>query len=231
VNSENMEAELMHEMAQAVPAVRRDPIGAREASNARLDAATKEGLAETPVPLACRKGCSWCCHFRVDAQPDEVLLIHRYAADKLPASIADGIAARARAAAKRIAAMTSDEHMATNIACAFLVDGACAVYPVRPSRCRAFHSTDEAVCRQSYEHPEADPPLEEGKIADIFDRAQLRVSAAMFALEKAGKDSSTYELQTAYVEALDNPRVYRWLSRGQRVFFKAVRLAGRVPLP
>jgi hypothetical protein len=100
---------------------------------------------------ACFRGCSHCCHQRVDVTALEVFLIVRYlrtATDYQPSQIF--------AAAERHASLSSRQHFLEQCACPFLEgDGACAVYEVRPLACRRVHSLDVEVCRRLA----ADPTL------------------------------------------------------------------------
>lgn len=75
--------------------------------------------------LACRRGCDVCCRVNTDIPvfPLELAGISWFCAERL--------AGAPRAAVRRQCA----EH-ASGAACPFLVEGACAVYPVRPTACR-----------------------------------------------------------------------------------------------
>ncbi len=78
--------------------------------------------------LACRKGCSSCCrtHTTIPIYPMELVGLYWYVAEKLHGPIREVLKAQL--------AETGLENT-----CPFLVDGACAVHPVRPMACRHFN--------------------------------------------------------------------------------------------
>ena len=48
----------------------------------------------------------------------------------------------------------ADEHRRANLACAFLQDGRCSAYAVRPQACAAYHSTSRQHCEHAYANPD-----------------------------------------------------------------------------
>src|SRR5215207_5698523 len=86
------------------------------------------------IPVACRRGCSFCCKVWVDTTPPEVL----YTIKKMPPDQKE----RAREAVLRACAQTSgasfeDRLGKVNPPCPMLADdGACSVYHDRPVACR-----------------------------------------------------------------------------------------------
>lgn len=78
--------------------------------------------------LACAKGCSTCCHTHADipVYPLELIGIYWYATEQLEGS--------ARSALRqRLAGYPADD------GCPFLLEGACAIHPLRPMACRNFN--------------------------------------------------------------------------------------------
>lgn len=78
--------------------------------------------------LACAKGCSTCCHTHADipVYPLELIGIYWYATEQLDDPVREALKAR-------LAAYPQDE------GCPFLLDGACAIHPLRPMACRNFN--------------------------------------------------------------------------------------------
>lgn len=78
--------------------------------------------------LACAKGCSSCCHTHADipVYPLELVGIYWFATEQL-----DG--AEHAALQQRLAAHPADD------GCPFLLEGACAIHPLRPMACRNFN--------------------------------------------------------------------------------------------
>ena len=52
-------------------------------------------------------------------------------------------------------------HATARRACAFLIEGECSAYEVRPSACAAYHSVSKQRCEQSFH----DPSLPSGTVA------------------------------------------------------------------
>lgn len=100
------------------------------------------------VPVACGKGCSFCCKAWVDTTPPEVL----YTVKNLPPEQRQ----MAREAVERACGITAgasfiDRLGKVNPPCPMLAgDGACGVYENRPIACRTLVSTDVARCISTF---------------------------------------------------------------------------------
>ncbi len=82
-------------------------------------------------PAACRRGCGWCCHQKVGAAAIEVLAI-------------------SRALAERPTERRMLEAWQVGQPCAFLKDGACSIYDIRPLKCRSLWHVDVRHCMAKY---------------------------------------------------------------------------------
>ena len=78
--------------------------------------------------------------------PHEAIALFRYLQSRMPAA---GGADRAHACCGSTASSATRPARA----CAFLVDGECAAYEVRPSACAAYHSLSRERCEQSFQDP------------------------------------------------------------------------------
>jgi len=78
--------------------------------------------------LACAKGCAHCCvtHRSIPVYPLELVGITWYATERLTGAVREDLKKALR------------EH-GSGDPCAFLVDGACAIHPLRPMACRQFN--------------------------------------------------------------------------------------------
>jgi len=95
--------------------------------------------------LACRSGCDACCHQHVAVLPVEAVAI----AYRLRLDEAGSATLRARAAetAAAIAGLGAADRRRLAVPCSFLAgDGGCAIYPMRPLRCRGLHSRSALHC-------------------------------------------------------------------------------------
>lgn len=106
---------------------------------------TLEGTmaARQVEPGACRAGCAWCCHLRVEVRfADAAHLARRARADPR-------LEARVRATVARVEHLDPVARLRAAIPCAFLElkTGACSVYEDRPLACRAYRSRDAGWCQ------------------------------------------------------------------------------------
>jgi Fe-S-cluster containining protein len=117
-----------------------------------LDARSAAARAEG-APIACAAGCTFCCHQRVGVFPFEALALHEHLRTQQAPAVAAAVEQRILANARRIDALTADEHRRANLACAFLLDGRCSAYAVRPQACAAYHSTSRPHCEHAFANP------------------------------------------------------------------------------
>ncbi|MGE5517105.1 MAG: YkgJ family cysteine cluster protein [Bacteroidota bacterium] len=171
------------------------------------------GIRTTPAfalatrPAACRKGCGWCCHQRVGAAAIEVLAMARALRDR-PEAVA------------ALAAWTPGGP------CAFLKDGACSVYDVRPLKCRSLWHVDERHCMGKYAHlPAFGPTPSAGFQLEPKMIYEGALKGLALALIRAGRDCPGLELMPALRAVIDRPdaAAKAWAA-GDAVFPDAARL-------
>jgi Fe-S-cluster containining protein len=151
--------------------------------------------------LACQAGCNFCCHLRVNVLPHEAIALFRYLQSRMPAAAA----AQVRTTLRHYA---QGPPLAPR-ACAFLVDGECAAYEVRPSACAAYHSTSRERCEQSFR----DPSVPSGTVAlQGLQAVALALEAGLNAAVRAeGLSNVALELHTAVAALLADPAlIARW---------------------
>jgi Fe-S-cluster containining protein len=183
----------------------------------RLADLQAEVVAEREITLACRRGCAYCCHLRVEIRPhDAFVLAHHIATRFEPGQRARAIA-RIEDNLRRVAPLSPEQHVRAGIPCALLEDGACSVYKARPVTCRKYHSVSVETCRSAFDDTSA--PL----IGEIEDE-QVRLAGNAVALgyakgmEDAGYDAALYELHYALHKALTDPKAERRYRHGKRAF-------------
>ena len=101
-------------------------------------------------PIACAKGCAFCCHVAVTASAPEIFLVAAKIRE-MPEDRQEETLNRVRAADQRTRQMTSRQRGSNKIPCGLLIDGACSVYEARPGACRGFSSTSAEICRRGFE--------------------------------------------------------------------------------
>lgn len=145
-------------------------------------------------PVACHKGCHWCCHQAVYANSYEL----HYLSEKIKLRFsAEQITTWAEAAEAKFAhtsTMDEEEVSTFKSPCPLLENGACSVYDARPMACRIYLSTRLHTCTEFYKHPEnkinypalIDFPLQAGRMMNEGFMAVLKehgIETAEFRLE------------------------------------------------
>jgi Fe-S-cluster containining protein len=158
--------------------------------------------------LACKPGCSWCCHFPVDVRAVEVFAILDFVERELDADAQQRLRAEVSVNANALSGMSELQRMQRNHKCAFLQSDRCSIYQARPQTCRNYHATDVAGCELSFREPDnldIDPefaPL-------VYQSGGAHVDAFASALRDKGLDTAAYELNAALSAALQNPQEAR----------------------
>ena len=106
----------------------------------RLDSIIAKSIDESATPLACKKGCSYCCYYKVEAKPVEIFEIVRFAKSKFQPLEIHEILKQAKENVEEAKELSYEQHMATNQKFPFLIGSSCSVYEVRPAKCRNFHA-------------------------------------------------------------------------------------------
>jgi Fe-S-cluster containining protein len=178
------------------------PLRALASSQPRHDA--RIASAPDVGTLACRAGCSWCCHFTVDVRPAEVFRILDVVEQSFAAEDKARLYAEVRANSAVLQGLSEDERMTRNLKCPFLNEGRCTIYAARPQSCRNYHATDVAGCEQSYEDPgnlDIDPDF----APYVYQAGAAHVEAFSTAMGDSGYDVNAYELNGALEAALADP--------------------------
>jgi hypothetical protein len=115
---------------------------------------TEVGRAAEPY-VACRKGCSACCHMDVSITLAE--------AERLAS-------ASGRPMNRHVRPLSEHTPRHTVAPCPFLVEGACSVYEARPFACRAHFSFDTSAywCQPGRVFDEDMPMLEMGGARKVY---------------------------------------------------------------
>lgn len=154
--------------------------------------------------LACRAGCTWCCHFSVDVRAAEVFSILDFVERTFTAEQKARVYAEIRANSVALNDLDEFDRMQRNVKCPFLSQGCCTIYPVRPQTCRNYHATSAVGCQRSYEDPcnlDIDPefaPL-------VYQAGGAHVDAFTTAMREAGYDTNVYEMNCALEAGLSEP--------------------------
>jgi Fe-S-cluster containining protein len=191
-------------------------------ANVRADAE-----AASQRSIACAAGCAACCNQQVALAPVEAAAIAQYVARHFTDEEDTALVARLRGLDAVTRGKTALERAHLRQPCAFLVDGRCSIYPVRPLRCRGVHSRDAGYCGWAMMHPEeaaAERQTRDGAGPYVVAPSKI-MDAALTGLARAcrtlGIDAESLELIAAARIALAVPGLEEFLASGEPVFAAA----------
>ncbi len=172
-------------------------------------------MAASSMHIACKAGCAFCCHYRVQVSAAEAFALAEHV-EAMPAAQQAALREQIATTAKRVAPLSKAEYEATNIACAFLEGSRCSVYALRPSPCRGHHAVDAGVCERTFQNPASTE-------MNALDPARHAAhegykSTILFGQHHAGHDGTAYELHTAVHAALTNRAGFRRWKDGKVAF-------------
>lgn len=177
----------------------------------------RSAMAESPTDpaaIACTKGCSHCCHRPVGTSAPSVLRIARWAREHLAPGELQGSLAKVVALDARTHGKTWTPRDRPPLACAFLLDGACQIYDVRPFVCRGWNSVSAAACERALGQDAAEIRF------DLYQRTTYAAieRGIQLALGDAGLSGDDLELTAAVRVALEREDAAEaWLA-GEPVF-------------
>ena len=177
-----------------------DPVVVAERVGANVDALVAHWMTHDDsgdAKPACARGCSHCCHQRVEVTAPEVFLLARVLR-ALPNAERDALIAET---ATSLEGMDGRTYHRKQVRCALLgEDGACTVYAARPIACRRHHSTDASACAAVHRDPTLDVRI------PMAHSLKWNVSALVLGwlegLAHAGRAPHHYELHAALAIAL-----------------------------
>ncbi len=189
----------------------------------RLDAIINAALSESNCGIACEKGCSYCCYYKVVAKPVEIFKIVKFVKHKFNSEQIDAIIKQTSINTEEAKSLTSEQHLSTNQRCPFLIDDSCSIYEVRPSKCRNHHAVEAELCKKSFEEP-TNLSIPNSCIESLYLRANGASHGFEQAVEKKGFDSNEYDLNSAFMEAFQNSSLLKRYRKGKRAFIHATRV-------
>ncbi len=182
-----------------------------EAAEAMLQR-TLAGLTK-PLPIACAKGCSWCCHCLVLITPPEIFRVANWLSGRADVQSAQ-MRERAASEAARRRPMTVQDRFKDQAMCALNWQGACGVYDVRPIPCRALLSLSADACRLGIIEGRGEIPV----VTTANEAAEIVRTLLVAAVRSMGLPDDGYELNAGVAAALAMPDAEpRWLA-GEDVF-------------
>lgn len=199
----------------------KETTAALEKSYARYDNLIASAFDSANNASACKAGCAFCCHYKVEARAHEIFLVKDYLRKHFGDEKLASALEKATANAAIIRTLTPEQHLVTNLPCALLDNNQCSIYPVRPFRCRNFHSTNAQACEASFNDP-ANMEISTGMIEDVAILADAHTQGFEAAAEQSGRDYRIYDFTTALVEAFADELAMKRYLRGKKAFQQAI---------
>ena len=174
--------------------------------------------------FACASGCAWCCYQQVAVAPAEAIAIANYVTATFPTEALAILKARLAALDRQSHGLGPWGRARLKAPCAFLVEGACSIYRVRPVRCRGVYSRDAAHCQWAMENPDAvfDNRAQHGKAGPYPVEPAAIVDAALTGLARAFEETGlpweALELTAALRVALDTSDPAERYAAGEPIF-------------
>jgi Fe-S-cluster containining protein len=158
--------------------------------------------------LACKSGCSWCCHFTVDVRPVEALNILEFVQTNFDTEQQQQLRDEIAANSETLSQLDEMQRMQHTGKCPFLIEHRCSIYAARPQTCRNYHAMNVEGCKQSYEEPDNEDIAPEYAPL-VYQSGATHVDAFSKAMQDAGYDIHAYELNCALHEAMTYPEATR----------------------
>ncbi len=173
-------------------------------------------MVRAGTPVACAKGCAFCCTLTIDVSPDEVFAIAAYLEAQLAPDSLAALKERAVAADARGHGLAPLDRHRLRLFCPVMdpATRACLAHAVRPNPCQGYLSLDVAACEADHRAP----PGRVRKPALAALLAKLVGDLRSFLLSEAGAPDQRVELTAALVAHWrDGERESDWLA-GRTVF-------------
>lgn len=183
----------------------------------------KTVTAQQKAMLACRTGCSLCCHQPVAVSAPEAFYLA--AVLQLRPDVLAAMEEKAAHSRNSDPAGTK----ASWFACPLLDEaGACSAYRARPIACHAFVSTNVEDCRDAFGPNATRRIMEPLGMSDLKDHCRVMLLAAM---RVHGLPPLFYEMNAAVSTVMKLPHAEkRWL-RGENVFGDLPTITPLAPQP
>ncbi|WP_430936132.1 YkgJ family cysteine cluster protein [Saccharicrinis sp. 156] len=162
-------------------------------------------------PIACEKGCNWCCHQPVYMTTQEALLIYEYIIQTSDRKQLETFRNNAEKKLKKTKNLPEEKKQNIIHPCAFLSDGACSIYPVRPMACRIYLSASKVSCKKKYDNPGNKDIFPE--LFDFLLKAGKYMNEGFVGFLKGkGRKMEELTIEEFMVKLFKNPDFYKkWL--------------------
>lgn len=140
--------------------------------------------AQSAKPMACKKGCEWCCHQPIYALSYEMEYLNHFVKKNFDDEKVEEIKNRAAQKNKKFSALDEKDLQNAKHPCPLLENGSCLAYAARPVACRIYLSATVDSCLSFFNSPAdensipalADFPLRAGKMMNEGFKSALKAA-------------------------------------------------------
>lgn len=186
---------------------------------ARHDQVVSAVLSHSDENIACKPGCSYCCYFKVEIKPLEIIEIVEYVKKSFSAEKIEAAVKQAKDNIAELKHLDYSQQVATNQICPFLINENCSIYNVRPTKCRNAHATDVRLCQACYEQP-ADTSIPSSHHKSLHLAVSGLTRGFESALEEKKYDTDSYDINEAFVAAYENPKFKKRYLKGKKTLIR-----------
>jgi Fe-S-cluster containining protein len=135
-------------------------------------------------PIACRKGCEWCCHQPVFALDYELEYLAHFIKNNFSELEKTEIKTRAGIKNRKFSQLKNEDLLNAKHPCPLLKNGACLAYAARPVACRIYLSSKLESCLKFFREPEdknsypalLDLPMRAGRMMNEGFKSALKMN-------------------------------------------------------
>jgi len=182
------------------------------------EAVTKKFRHPDTPPVACKMGCYWCCYQSVPIIAPEAFRITWFMETEQLEDDQTDVVDRLHKLDKKTRGLTPKARAKMYVACAFLKEGRCVIYPVHALACAEFSSFNVKDCKRGQRVGFKPKSVIHEKARMIVYHAvqQGLVDGLRRVLPKA--DMSLLEFTASVVCALDSPDAETSWITGAKIF-------------
>lgn len=112
------------------------------------EAMTKKYRHPKSPPVVCKEGCYWCCYQAVQVTAPEALRIGEFIASEMDSKTRENVKEKLASLDNRTRGLSPSARAKLRAPCAFVQNGQCTIYAVRPLACAEFTSFDIQDCKR-----------------------------------------------------------------------------------
>lgn len=186
---------------------------------ARHDQVVTAVLTHSDKNIACQAGCSYCCYFKIEVKPLEIIAIADHLKKTFPPEKIDAVVKKAKDNIAEFDQLDYSQQVSTNQPCPFLLEDQCSIYNLRPTKCRNAHAMDASLCQACFDNP-ADTSIPSSYHKQLHLAVNGLTRGFESALEEQNYDTDAYDINAIFIAAFENPKFKKRFIKGKKTLIK-----------